>query len=265
MRTEKRIVVITGGSSGLGLGLLKHFEEVGDIVIDISRTGRDYQCDVSDSTKLKKVFEDIGLKYGGIDILITCAGYGITGAVELLKEEDAKKEFDVNFFGTANTCKYAIPKMKKESKIILIASIAGLFPIPFKAYYCSSKAAVDSFAQCLRMELSQTGIQVTSICPGDIKTNFTKNRVKIYDTNERYGQSIRLSTDPTAKSEGRRMNPERALKWLCKICEKKKLKPRYIVGTQQLWFNVARKMLPKSAMIALTTKIFYKKDKNIKK
>ena len=73
MRTEKRIVVITGGSSGLGLGLLKHFEEVGDIVIDISRTGRDYQCDVSDSTKLKKVFEDIGLKYGGIDILITCA------------------------------------------------------------------------------------------------------------------------------------------------------------------------------------------------
>jgi len=261
MRTEKRLIVITGASSGLGLGLLKHFETCGDIVIDVSRTGRDYQCDVSDQTKLKETFDEIYRKYGEFDMLITCAGYGITGAAELLKEEDVKREFDVNFFGTTNACKYAIPKMKKESKIILIASIAGLFPIPFKAFYCSSKAAVDSYAQCLRMELSQTGIQVTSICPGDIKTNFTKNRVKVYETNERYGQSIKLSTEPTAKSEGRRMDPDKAIKAMYKICEKKKLKPRYIVGGQQKVFNFFRKILPKSCMMKITEKIFYKKEK----
>ena len=261
MRTEKRLVVITGASSGLGLGLLKHFEEAGDIVLDISRTGRDFQCDVSDKKQLKDTFDEIYKKYGSIDILITCAGYGLTGAAELLKEEDAEREYAVNFFGTTNTCKYAIPKMKEQSKIIIISSIAGLFPIPFKAYYCSSKAAVDSFAQCLRMELSQTGIQVTSICPGDIKTNFTKNRVKVYETNERYGESIRLSTEPTEKTEGRRMDPEKAINQMYKICEKKKLKPRYIVGGQQKVFNFFRKILPKSAMIKITEKIFYKKEK----
>ena len=109
MRIEKRTIVITGGSSGLGLGLKNIFKEKGDIVIDISLSGSDYSLDVSDHEKLKSVFEEIYKNYGGIDILITCAGYGISGAIELLDEEATKKQFDVNFFGTANACKYAIP------------------------------------------------------------------------------------------------------------------------------------------------------------
>ena len=93
-----------------------------------------------------------------------------SGAVEFTTTQEAKRQFDVNFFGVANACKYAIPMMKQKSKIVIIASATAIFPLPFKAYYCASKAAVDSFAQSLRMELSQTKIQVTSVCPGDVKT-----------------------------------------------------------------------------------------------
>lgn len=261
MRIEKRTIVITGASSGLGKGLKDKFESQGDVVIDISLDGKDYAIDVSDSKKLKEAFEDISLNYGEIDMLVTCAGYGISGAIELLDEKACKKQCDVNFFGTANACKYAIPLLKENGKIIIIASATALFPLPFKAYYCASKAAVDSFARSLRMELSQTNIQVTSICPGDVKTNFSANRVKVYETNERYGSSIELSTKPTEKTESRRMSPEYAVKKLHKICEKKHLKPRYIIGRQYKFFNFARKILPVAWMNSILTKIFYKKAK----
>lgn len=262
MRIEKRLIVITGASSGLGLGLKQIFESKGDKVVNISKDGSaDYLCDVSDYTKLKEIFSEIYKNEGEIDMLITCAGYGISGAIELLDEQATQKQFDVNFFGTANACKYAIPMMKKNGKMILIASATALFPLPFKAYYCASKAAVDSFAQSLRMELSQTKIQVTSICPGDVKTNFSNNRVKIYDTNERYGKSIELSTKPTPKTENRRMSPEYAVKKLYIICEKKHLKPRYIIGRDYKVFNFFRRVFSTNLMDKALTKIFYKKEK----
>lgn len=260
MRIEKRIIVITGASSGIGEGLKNIFEKKGDVVIDVSLNGRDYQCDVSDYKKLKKVFQDIYLNHGNIDMLITCAGYGLSGAVELLHETETKKQFNVNFFGTSNACKYAIPMLKRNGKIIIIASATALFPIPFKAYYCASKAAVDSFARSLRMELSKTQIQVCSICPGDIKTNFSDNRVKIYETNERYGDSIELSTKPTEKTEKRRMSPQYAIKKIYKICEKSHLKPRYIIGKQYKFFNFCRHIFSTKIIDNCLTKIFYKKS-----
>lgn len=266
MRIEKRLIVITGASSGLGLGLKNIFESKGDKVINISKDeSEDYVCDVSDHKKLKEVFDDIYKNYGEIDMLITCAGYGISGAIELLDEDATQKQCDVNFFGTANACKYAIPMMKKNGKMILIASATALFPLPFKAYYCASKAAVDSFAQSLRMELSQTKIQVTSICPGDVRTNFSKNRVKIYDTNERYGNSIELSTRPTEKTEKRRMSPKYAVKKIYQVCEKKHLKPRYIIGRDYKVFNFFRRTISTNLMDKVLTKIFYKKDDKNKK
>lgn len=261
MRTERRVVVITGASSGIGLGLRQLYEADGDIVVDISIDGKEFQCDVSDSKKLKKIFDEIYKTYGGIDIFIPCAGYGLNGAVELISEEAAKKEFDVNFFGTAFACKYVIPMMKENGKIIVIASTTSLFPVPFKAYYCSSKAAVDSFATCLRMELSETSIQVTSICPKEIKTNFSKNRVRVYETNERYGDAIKNLFDQTEKSENRRMPQEVAVKKIFKICEKEKLKPRYIIGNDFKVFNFFRKILTKNCMTKILKKLFYKKEK----
>ena len=92
--------MITGASSGIGKGLKEAFEKKGDKVIDISLNGRDYKCDVGDEKSLKAVFDDIYLNYGNIDILITCAGYGVSGAIELIDEKEAKRQFDVNFFGT---------------------------------------------------------------------------------------------------------------------------------------------------------------------
>ena len=260
MRIEKRTIVITGATSGIGLGLKNTFVGIGDVVIDISRTSTDYAVDVSDEKKLKAAFDEIYKNHGEIDMLICCAGYGISGAVELIDEKTAKRQFDVNFFGTSNACKYAIPKMKKNGKIIIIASATTLFPLPFRAYYCASKAAVDSFARSLRMELSKTTVQVTSICPCDIKTNFSFNRIKDYETNERYGTSVRLSTEPTEKTEKRRMDCAVAVKKIYKICEKKYLKPRYIVGAEYKLLNIIKRLFSVKVMDDSTIKLFYKQE-----
>ncbi len=261
MRIEKRTIVITGASSGLGKGLKEMFEKKGDVVIDISLDGKDYAIDVADHKKLKAAFDEIYLNHGEIDMLITSAGYGISGAVELLGEQATKKQFDVNFFGTANACKYAIPMMNpKSSKIVVIASATALFPVPFRTYYSASKAAVDSFAHGLRMELAHTNIQVTSICPGDVRTNFTENRVKVYDTNERYGKSIETSTKPTVKSEKRRMPQQYAIKKILQVCEKKKLKPRYVIGKQYKLFNFFKKLFSDAVITQVSTKKFNKKE-----
>ncbi len=258
MRIEQRTVVITGASSGIGAGLKERFEKKGDTVIDISLSGKDYQCDVGDDKALKAVFDDIFLKYGNIDILITCAGYGVSGAIELLPEDATRRQFDVNFFGTANACKYALPMMKRNSKIVIISSAAAIFPVPFRTYYSASKSAVNTFAQGLKMELSKAEIDVTSICPGDIRTNFTQNREKLYDTNDRYGKAVELSIKPTEKSEKRRMSPEYAIEKIMKIIEKKKYKPQYIVGKQYKIYYAFKRLVTTSFLNKCLTKIFYK-------
>ena len=248
----KRRIVITGASSGIGLELKNLFEKKGDEVIDLSRTSG---CDITDNNSLKLEFEK--LKDKEIDILINCAGFGLSGAVELADESEIRKLFDVNFFGLVNVTKHALPLMGKTGKIINISSTCALFPLPFRAYYCASKSAVNMITDGLRMELKNTKIQVASVCPGEVKTNFTKNRVKIFTTNERYKNSIKVSTENIDKHEDKRMPVGVAAKKIIKFVERKKLKPQVIIGKQKILYAL-QKLLPKSWLIALIEKFFVK-------
>lgn len=248
----KRRIVITGASSGIGLELKNLFEKKGDEVIDLSRTSG---CDITDNNSLKLEFEK--LKDKEIDILINCAGFGLSGAVELADESEIRKLFDVNFFGLVNVTKHALPLMSKTGKIINISSTCALFPLPFRAYYCASKSAVNMITDGLRMELKNTKIQVASVCPGEVKTNFTKNRVKIFATNERYKNSIKVSTENIDKHEDKRMPVGVAAKKIIKFVERKKLKPQVIIGKQKILYAL-QKLLPKSWLIALIEKFFVK-------
>ena len=256
-KQEKKNIVITGSSSGIGQALRKHYENLGNTVIGISLADDDYNCDVSNAEEMKRIFDDIAKKIDKIDILIPCAGFGLSGAIELIDNARIQKEYDVNVMGTINAIQNAIPLMRENGKIINISSACALFPLPFRAYYCSSKAAVSMLSDCLRMELSKTKIQSTAICPCDIKTNFSKNRAKSYETNERYGEAIRLSAERIDSREDKRMPIEKALKIFVKIIDKKKLKPQYVMGTRNKILYQVQKFFPKSFVIKVMTKLFY--------
>jgi short-subunit dehydrogenase len=261
-----KIVVITGGTSGLGKAMADIFREKNDTVLVLAREVStdnefEYKCDVSNEEMVKNCIDTIGNKYGKIDILINCAGYGISGALELIPTIEAEKQFDVNMLGCFLVNKYAIKYLHKGSSIIHISSTCALFAVPFRGLYCSSKAALNLYSDSLRMELKPLGINVVSVCPGEIKTNFTKNRVKIFETNERYGDRIANSAYNIDKNQEKRMDAKMVAKKVVKISLKRNPKPMYIISALYKVLYVMSRIFPKRTMLFFTEKIFSGKKK----
>ena len=257
----ERIVVITGAMSGVGLALKQKYETLGAIVVCIDLSAetdgeKNFKCNVANEEEIKDIFEAIKNKYGRIDILINCAGYAVFGATELVESAKVKNMFDVNYFGTLYTCQYALPLMKDGSRIINISSACAIFALPFRTHYCASKAGVSMLTYGLRMELKDTKIKVTCICPGDIKTNFSKHRDKNYATNERYGDKVKKSAEQIDTREHKRMSLNYASKKIFKVCENKKPKPMYIIGRSYKLLNFLNKIMPVSVILKFIQKHF---------
>ena len=255
-----KVVVITGGTSGIGLDLKNLFEKNGDTVLTISTRALDdtnhFSCSVSDEKSVKQVIDEIGQKFGRIDILINNAGFGMSGICELLPTEQIKNLMDVNYMGTIYTIQSAIKYMAKGGKIINISSAMALFPVPFRGIYASAKSAVLTLSFELKMELQPLGIEVTAICPGDVKTNFTKNRIKEFETNNRYGERLQKATEKSDSREDKRMSSISCATKIFKIICHKKLKPFYIIGAKYKLLYFATRFTPKSLLLNITNKLY---------
>ena len=195
----ERVVVITGATSGIGQSAKELFENAGDIVCSLARhdDGKSkhfFACDVSNEQSVKEAFDKIKTQFGRIDVLINNAGFGISGALELIDTPQIRDMYDVNLFGVIYCYKYALPLMNSGGKIINISSACALFPLPYRGYYCSSKSALSMLSNCMRMECQPLNIDVVAICPGDVKTNFTKKWEKKY-INSRKGTQLHPSTE----------------------------------------------------------------------
>ena len=256
-----KIVVITGANSGIGLGLKNLYTKNGDRVITLDKsvqedTDTEFYCDVSDETNVFNTFEIIGEKYGHIDVLINCAGYAVYGATELIDTPKARAMFDVNYFGMLSCIKGALKFMQKGARIVNISSACAFFAVPFRTHYSASKAAVSMLSYGFKMELNASGVDVICICPGDVRTNFSKNRVKTFDTNERYGNKIEESAKQIDAREPKRMTIEFATKKMYKICNKKNPKAMYIVGSSMKWAYFFGKIFPLNLILKFTQKYF---------
>ena len=249
MKKEKppKVVVITGGSSGIGKLLAEKYELRGDKVYTLSRTNADestnhVKCDVGDEEAVKAAFAQITAAEKNIDILINNAGIGIVGATELLDSEGVRKCIDVNIMGVFYCSKYALPAMKRGSKIINMSSMIGIFPRPFHTIYSAAKAAVIMFSNGLRMELAHTGIQVCAFCPTGLATPFHKNRIAELQTSKRYGNRVKSSHE--SLENHRRMPPEKAASKIFRKINKRKLKPVIIIGGGFKFLDIAARFFP---------------------
>jgi len=256
-----RNIVITGGTSGIGKASLDYFKSMGDNVIILARNNPQdlpnfYKCDVSNFEEVKQTFNQISNTYTGIDVLINNAGFGVSGAIELVNNKDTNALFDVNLIGVINCYKCAIPYIKKGGIVINISSVCAFFPLPFRGLYCASKSAVNMLSYSMKMECQPFGVRVACVCPGDVKTNFTKSRVKVFDTNDRYGDRIENATNKIDGREDKRMSPEKVAKVIYKQSLSKNPKPYVIVGAKYKFLNFAMRFLPLSLLIKFTSKIF---------
>lgn len=258
-----KVIVITGASSGLGAELVKLFISKGDKVVNLSRSGcpdatLNIACDISKEDAVKSAFETISQNFSHIDILINNAGKGISGATELLDTNQVREVMDTDYLGALYCSSQALKLMDKKSKIVNISSACALFALPYRGVYCSAKSAMNMLSYSMAMELMHFGIKVVSICPGDVKTEFTANRIKDNRTNERYGDSPQKSAEAIDSKNDNRMNKTKVAKKIHKIAIKKK-GHLYIIGAKYKVFYFWQKVLPTTFFNKIVGSIFNKK------
>lgn len=249
---NKKIAIVTGANSGIGRCTAIALEKAGCKVYDFSRRDIPVEkikhicVDVTDEKNIEDAVNQVIADEGKIDILVNCAGFGISGAVEFTTTKAAKSQFDVNFFGMVNMNKAVIPYMRKNNsgRIVNISSVAAVAHIPFQTFYSASKAAIESYTCALDNEIRDFGISVTAIQPGDICTEFTQARQKSFDGDDVYGGRIAKSVSGMEKDEQKGMKPETAGEYIAKIALKKNVKPIYAIGTSYKILSVLCKIFP---------------------
>ena len=181
----KKIILITGISSGFGKQTARLLAEEGHVVYGTVRkeaeaiAGVNYlTMDLTDHNSVSKSVSSVIAREGRIDVLINNAGMHTGGPAETLPSEYIRLQMDTNFTGMAGLTREVLPFMRKQGggTIINFSSIGGLMGLPFQAYYSASKFAIEGFSEALRMELNQFNIKVVLINPGDFHTSNSANR-----------------------------------------------------------------------------------------
>ena len=246
-------VLITGGSSGIGRATAKLFAGRGDAVYELSRHGAGdagvthIDADVTRPETLSAAVERIQTERGGIDLLVCCAGMGVSGAVEFIPEADMRRQFEVNLCGTVNTVRAVLPVMRKAGagRIVCVSSVAAVYAIPFQAYYSASKAAINAFADALRTEVKPFGVSVCAVMPGDIATGFTDAREKTVAGEDVYTHAA-SAVAKMEQDERSGMPPEAVAKLIGRLADKKRVAPLYTVGLSYKTLVFLKRLFPTS-------------------
>ena len=263
---DRKIVIITGGTSGIGLETAKCLAAANCTVYEFSRREaelpgiRHMRVDVSDASQVQAAVEQVFAAEKRIDVLINNAGFGISGAFEFTDESDARKLMDVNLFGMNNTIRAVLPHMRAAGcgRIVNLSSVAGPLPIPFQAWYSISKAAVNALTMALANEVKPYGISVCSVMPGDIKTGFTAARKKSAVGDDVYEGRVSRSVARMEKDEQNGMDPAKAGRFIANLALKKRVKPYNTIGISYKACVLLSKILPGSLVRFILGELYAK-------
>jgi len=180
MPSQNKVILITGASSGIGRCTARYLAALGFTVFGTSRQPTTESLDgfhllpldVTDEASVQTCVSTVLERAGRIDVLIANAGIDYFGALEETPIADARKVFEVNFFGAARMINAVLPGMRarRRGQIILISSALGRAAWPFEGYYCASKFALEGYAEALCYEMNLFGIKVSAVQPGFFKS-----------------------------------------------------------------------------------------------
>jgi NAD(P)-dependent dehydrogenase (short-subunit alcohol dehydrogenase family) len=261
---NKKAILITGCSSGIGLHCAHALQERGYLVIASARRRQDVeklkeqglttiQLDLADSASIDNaVKRAVDLSDGKIYALFNNGAFGQPGAVEDLSRDLLRTSFETNLFGTHElTCKL-LPHMRKagEGRIVQNSSVLGFIALPFRGAYNASKFALEGLTDTLRLELADTNIHVSLISPGPIISEFRKNALNNFTQNIDFKNSVykskyegmlhRLNKEGAAAPGT--LGPEAVLDKLIHALESKQPKPRYHVTWPTHMFGVLKRI-----------------------
>lgn len=271
---EKKVVLLTGGSAGIGLSAAIQLMNKGVKVYAASRRGGESQkslngvgelipvkMDVNKEDEIKAVIAQILKENSRLDAVICNAGNGIAGSIEDTSEEEMRYQMETNFFGAVKTIQACLPTFRSQGygKIIATSSVAAIVPIPFQAFYSAGKAALLVFMQALAMEVKPFGIQCCTILPGDTKTEFTASR-KYTEASQSaksaYSKTMKSSVGKMEKDEQNGMDAFIVASKIVSQVMNKKMNITVIPGFQYQLICFIFNRLPASVSLWLVSKIY---------
>lgn len=270
-------ILITGCSSGIGFCAAQKLQAKGYQVFAGVRKPEDKAqlqqmglysvlLDVNDSQSIRAGVAEVLAQTGGkLGALFNNAGFGQPGAVEDLSREALRAQFETNVFGLQELTNQIIPIMRQQGhgRIVNVSSVLGLVAMAYRGAYCATKFALEALTDTMRLELQGTGIYVSLIEPGPIRTRFR------YNARQAYGQHIdggasahRVSYDNLIRyfeevkdSSPFTLPPDAVVKKLVHALESDSPKRRYYVTTPTYFFAVCKRLLPGRWLDALLLKI----------
>lgn len=255
MISNRKVILITGASSGFGKATAELLATKGHIVYGTSRNELNHEnirflvMDVRDRRSVQKCISRIREESGRLDVLINNAGMGIGGALELATDDEIDVQMDTNFRGCVNVCQAVLPLMREQGRgqIINLSSIGGVMGLPYQGFYSASKFAIEGFTEALAAEVRGFGIRVSMVEPGDFATNFTARRRNSEATarSAAYGDSFARSLSLIEKEENGGLRPEKLAQKVSKIIDSRRPRLRYVVANLEQRLSVLlHKVLP---------------------
>ncbi|HET7922372.1 MAG TPA: SDR family NAD(P)-dependent oxidoreductase [Gammaproteobacteria bacterium] len=272
-----RSVLVTGCSSGIGLASAQVLAARGWQVIASVRKNEDATrlenlgfktvlLNVADSSSIASALDEtLTLTGGRLDALVNNAGIAIPGAVEDLEREVLQRQFDTNFFGTLELTRAVLPIMRRQGhgRIVMLSSILGRVAMPWRGAYNASKFALEGITDTLRMELRDTDIKVSLVCPGPIKSRFRDNSLANFDSyldvassphREAYAR-LRAQTGAEKDRTPFTLPPEAVAGKIVHALESSRPEARYYVTLPAYVLACARCILPARWLDALLVRI----------
>ncbi|MBC8769497.1 SDR family oxidoreductase [Arenibacter sp. BSSL-BM3] len=254
---EHKVVLVTGGSSGIGKSIGIFLKSKGFKVYGTTRNVANYpnftdfdllELDVRNPESIQTAISELIAKEGRVDVLVNNAGIGITGPIEETPHAEILKAFDTNFNGPLHMCKAVLPHMRSQKKglIINITSIAGYMGLPYRGIYSASKGALELVTEALRMEIKGFGINITNLAPGDFATNIASGRYHapiLPDSpySSPYGKTLKIMNEHVDSGQ----DPMLVAYTVFKIINTKNPKVHYQVGEFMQKFSLfLKKILP---------------------
>ena len=265
--TEKKSILITGCSSGIGLCVAKGLAQRGYEVIATARKQKDVETlnqmgldnlqslplDLDDSRSIENAFNEVLKRTRGkLYALFNNGAYGQTGAIEDLDRDAIRAQFETNLFGWIELTNKAIPIMRQQGdgRIIQNSSILGFLALPYRGPYVASKYALVGISDTLRLELAGSGIHVSLIEPGPIESRFRANAIAHYKKHVDNENSVHRDTyrrmEERLSKEGPAvpftLPPEAVLKRVIHALESTRPKPRYYVTVPTYFFGYLKRI-----------------------
>lgn len=251
-----KVVLVTGGSSGLGQAMCARLAASGHTVYGTGRKVIDGSVeqgytllgmDITDEASVQRAVGEVLRREGRIDVLVNNAGVGIQGAAEDITPELAMKALDTNLLGAHRLCRAVLPGMRarKSGLVINITSVAASFGLPYRAFYSASKAALERYGEALAIEEQRFGITVVNVRPGEFNTPIAGNRLRPERITPDHRPGYEKAMEVLGGSLHYSRDPDELARVIAKIIASPRPRTHYLVaqGVQRVSV-LAKKLLP---------------------